>query len=309
MKSKITPFFLTFVLIFFTCSENEFPLPHTLEIEVLNVNLVEGQIELKGTPLLQGQTGKWEILSNNQVVGIFSDESSSRTFLKGNIYEEYEIKWTISSNNSESSHSITLRMSSGYSIEELLEADRDIEALLNFYTAYQLVTVQSIHAPTTLDFIELGYDEEKLKQEGLILEINGTGFYIMAFLHEPILLNAEDVIESINNNLSNMNAWRIPTIDELQYIYDNKNNFDIGLDSQFLYPDNPVVEPSQTANDINEWLSSTQNGDCIVSSISGQTTDEMKTLNLKTGTIGDVCLTYYFCDCIKFTYLIPVIQI
>ncbi|MDT7831080.1 hypothetical protein RQM59_01745 [Flavobacteriaceae bacterium S356] len=309
MKFKIIIFFLTFSLVFSACSENELPLPQTVEIEVLNVNLNDGEIELQGTPLLVGQTGKWEILSNNQVVGIFSDESSSRTFLKGNIYEEYEIKWTVSNNNSESHHSIIKRMSEDYSLEELLEVNRDIEALLNFYTPHQLATAQSIHAPTTLDFIELGYDEERLKQEGLILEINGTGFYIMAFLHEPILLNADEIIQGINDNLSNMNTWRIPTMDELQYIYDNVNNLDLELDNQFLYPDNPVVELSQTARDINEWLSSTREGDCIVSSISGETTDLMKTLNLKTGNSDLVCLTYYFCDCVKFTYLIPVIQL
>jgi hypothetical protein len=424
MKNKIVIFFLTFNLIFFSCIEDEIPLPQVVEIEVLNTDLVEGKIELRGTPLLQGQTGEWEILSNNQVAGVFSDKSSFITFLKGNIYEEYEIKWTISNNNSESNYNIIHRMSAGYSLAELLEADRDIKTLLSFYTLRQLISVQSSHKPsfnelieagvslsellnftsiytlyiggvtieqmideglsireifedivndynssvgrefiqefidlditildmfnegidlvelyslgatlqeiinagvsfkeiivgltdfkiTTLTFLQMGFDEERLKQESLILEINGTGFYFMAFLHEPILLNADEVVQDINNNLPNMNTWRIPTIDELQYIYGNKNNFELGLDNQFLYPNNPVVEVSETAIDINEWLSSTQNGECFISHTSGGLIieDEMKTLNLKTGSLEEVCLSIYMCDCVKFTYLIPVIQL
>lgn len=414
MKNKIAIIFLAFNLIFFSCSEDETPLPQELEIEILNVDLAEGKIELRGTPLIQGQTGEWEISSNNQVAGVFSNKSSFKTFLKGNIYEEYQIKWTISNSNSEISYHIIHRMSAGYSLAELLEADRDIKKLLSFYTFYELISVQSSHKPsfnelieagvslrellnfisinelydggitisqmieegltlreifdelvqrynyvgnyrdgiiidglaqafinegfsvnelinagismerlyfygitieqfisnglsfkeiillgntriTSLYFIENNFNSQKLIDEGIIEETPLTGFYILNYLHNPISGNNEtaNTIEIINNNLVGMKGWRLPTIDELNFIYQNRNSLDLKVDIDKLYAD----RKEDFYDYRNYWISSTRERSCL-SNLPYQLN-----LNFKSGNVTTFCQSW------SVAYLLPVVQL
>ena len=414
MKNKIAIIFLAFNLIFFSCSEDETPLPQELEIEILNVDLAEGKIELRGTPLIQGQTGEWEISSNNQVAGVFSNKSSFKTFLKGNIYEEYQIKWTISNSNSEISYHIIHRMSAGYSLAELLEADRDIKTLLSFYTFHQLISVQSSHKPsfnelieagvslsellnfssinelydggitisqmieegltlreifdelvqrygyvdyyhddviidglaqafinegfsvnellnvgismerlyfygitieqfisnglsfkeiilgtariTSLYFIENNFNSQKLIDEGIIEETPLTGFYILNYLHNPVSSNPNETvntIEIINNNLVGMTGWRLPTIDELNFIYQNRNSLDLKVDIDKLYAD----RIADFYDYRNYWISSTKEESCL-----SNLPYELN-LNFKSGNVTTFCSSSFV------AYLLPVVQL
>ncbi len=195
----------------------------------------------------------------------------------------------------------------GFSINDLLDEGINMEDLY-FYgiTIQQFIEsglsfkeiIVGTAKITTLDFVKLKLPTEKLIEEGLIEATPLPGFYIMNYLHNPIGHFNKDIntLDIINNNIIGMNNWRVPTIAELKYIYNNRSLFDLKIDNLKLYtwdnrPDNISVEY------LNYWISSTLENSCVSS------LPYPVNLNFENGIVSA------FCSGSRKAYFLPVIQL
>lgn len=209
MKAILKFWKFFFTIIIFSCASgdddsNVTPLPDGVIIEIINKNLSQGSVTLVASQTNGNQTGTWSILSDNITIGQFESTTNSTTRFTGSILEFYNLSWTINNGEETISQNKTILMCQGESIDDVVNAERDIAKLIllvraNVFTFEQLhagggqISIEELIAngATITELLEeqsnyIGYYDlyeggvtiSQMLEEGLSLQEIFDGFYL-----------------------------------------------------------------------------------------------------------------------------------
>ncbi|UZO79306.1 hypothetical protein NBT05_10020 [Aquimarina sp. ERC-38] len=106
------------------------PLPNEVIIEITDMNLSEGRVNLIATQTTGNQSGNWSVVSKNETKGEFVTTTNSLTRFKGSILEDYIIRWTINNGEESVYKDVKISMYEGKSLEEIIKIERNISKLI-----------------------------------------------------------------------------------------------------------------------------------------------------------------------------------
>lgn len=193
--------------------------------------------------------------------------------------------------------SLSELLNSGISMRYLYFYGITIEQLINTNLTFKEIILGTIRV-TSLDFVKMNFSAQKLIEEGIIEETPMSGFYILNYLHDRISYYPSEnahTLDIINNKIIGMTGWRLPTIDELIFIYENRGSLDLKVDIDELYYLD--VHPTDLYDYRSYWISSTLENSCV-----SYLPYELN-LNFRSGGIAAFCRSSYV------AYLLPVIQL
>jgi len=219
--------FLVICIATLSCTDNDsIPLPEDIKIQIIDYDINNVSVLLKGTEATSGLTGKWSI-ENDVDSGSFVDENNSLTTFNGSLFESYLIRWTITNGDLEKFDEKWINISDNFSlfeliqggatIEELLSVGFSIEDLINAGISVQQliqneITIQDLIAAgvTVSQLVDNGVDgKELLDAEVPIIQIAEGGISSLELINlgvtEEELLSVNIIVKIPNTSLFILN--------------------------------------------------------------------------------------------------------
>lgn len=112
-------------------------LPQNVIIQVLDFDLDNSSVTLKGSEVNNGLIGKWTLESNTS--GSFFDENNSLTIFSGDLFSNHKIRWAINNNINEIFAEDIIKIADAFSLSQLLESGVEIAILVNEFSIQDLL--------------------------------------------------------------------------------------------------------------------------------------------------------------------------
>ncbi len=235
---------LLVILLLSNCNKDDenIPLPDTVSIQILNYDIDDSSVLIKGSEVSNGLEGKWILIDGD--FGSFTDINESLTTFKGALFEDYKIKWSITNGTEEISTEKSFNIGGNFNLIQLVNQGVEIAELLNEFTIQQLtnagvtinqlidagVTVQELidaglplndivnSGISSLQLIELGVSKDDLVASNIIVQIPGTTLYILNYFYEKFDYSSA-ITFCDNLTIGDLNNWYLPTLNDLRTIY------------------------------------------------------------------------------------------